>query len=162
MPPQNEKPSLNRQVVVPDRSLTEGLFNQFMKELTTRGILRRIPLRHVKVVFFNFLTAVGGGRDQRQNRDLMEKYLRHFNRANVDNERRFTLPDATFKSTSEQLDQLVFNYLSDTFSASAEIPRPPQFTTELTKALPNAPLGKTIACAFNLCFLKHPLCKNKC
>ena len=143
MPPQNEKPSLNRQVVVPDRSLTEGLFNQFMKELTTRGILRRIPLRHVKVVFFNFLTAVGGGRDQRQNRDLMEKYLRHFNRANVDNERRFTLPDATFKSTSEQLDQLVFNYLSDTFSASAEIPRPPQFTTRATPSWVTKPAKTT-------------------
>lgn len=143
MPPQNQKTSLNSRVAVPDRSLTEGLFNQFMKELTTRGILRRIPLRHVKVVFFNFLTAVGGGRDQRQNRDLMEKYLRHFNRSNVDNERRFTLPDATFKSTSEQLDQLIFNYLSDTFSASVEIPRPPQFTTRATPSWVTKPAKTT-------------------
>ena len=100
--PKNQMANLKRRIV-PDRGLTEGLFNQFMKELTSRGILRRIPLRHVKVVFFNYLAAVGSSRDQGKNRDLMEKYLRHFNRANVDNERRFTIPDATFKSTSEQV-----------------------------------------------------------
>ena len=140
--PKNQMANLKRRIV-PDRGLTEGLFNQFMKELTSRGILRRIPLRHVKVVFFNYLAAVGSSRDQGKNRDLMEKYLRHFNRANVDNERRFTIPDATFKSTSELLDQLVFNYLSDTFSASAELPRPPQFTTRATPAWVTKPVKTT-------------------
>ena len=115
-----------------NRTTTEQLFDQFMSQLTTRGILRRIPLRHIKVVFFNYLAAVGNQRDKNKHRDLMEKYLNHFNRADVDNERRFTLSDAAFKKTSELLDRLLFNYLSDSFSAP-ELPRP-QFTTRPTPA----------------------------
>ena len=54
----------------------------------------------------------------------MAKYLDHFNRSKVDNERRFSLDDKDFKDTSELLDQLIFNHLSDSFAgASFEFPR---------------------------------------
>ena len=105
-------------------SYTKSLFREFMSKLTSRGLLRRIPFRHIKIVFFNLLTAIGSSIDERTNKQLMAKYLDHFNRSNVDNERRFSLDDKDFKDTSELLDQLIFNHLSDSFSgASLEFPR---------------------------------------
>ncbi len=68
-----------------------------MSKLTSRGLLRRIPFRHIKIVFFNLLTAIGSSTDERTNNQLLAKYLDHFNRSNVDNERRFSLDDKDFK-----------------------------------------------------------------
>ena len=110
---------------VPDDAYTKLLFNEFMSKLTSRGLIRRVPFRHIKIVFFNFLTAIGRSQDDKINKDLLFKYLAHFNRSNVDNERRFALNDQDFKRTSELLDQLIFSYLSDHFAgASQQFPRP--------------------------------------
>ena len=120
--------------MIPDDKYIKSLFNKFMTRLTNRGLLRKVPFRHIKIVFFNLLTAIGNSVDEEYNIDLMNKYLGHFNRSNVDNERRFSLNGKDFKRTSELLDQLIFNHLSDSFAgASGEFPRP-NFTTRPTPA----------------------------
>ena len=44
---------------MPRVSYTKSLFREFMSRLTSRGLLRRVPFRHIKIVFFNLLTAIG-------------------------------------------------------------------------------------------------------
>ena len=53
---------------VPRMSYTKSLFREFMSKLTSRGLLRRIPFRHIKIVFFNLLTAIGSSIDERTNK----------------------------------------------------------------------------------------------
>ena len=124
--------TISNRSAVPRVSYTKSLFREFMSRLTSRGLLRRVPFRHIKIVFFNLLTAIGASTDERSNKQLLTQYLEHFNRSKVDNERRFSLDDMDFKDTSELLDQLIFNHLSDSFAgASNEFPRP-KFTTRPT------------------------------
>ena len=91
------------------------LFDKFVSKLTQRGLIRKIPVRNVKIVFFNLLAAIGQSTNENRNQELLYKYLEHFNRNEVDNKRRFGLNDKDFKNTSELLDRLVFNYLSDMY-----------------------------------------------
>ena len=119
---------------VPGGPYTKMLFDKFVSKLTQRGLIRKIPVRNVKIVFFNLLAAIGQSTNENRNQELLYKYLEHFNRNEVDNKRRFGLNDKDFKNTSELLDRLVFNYLSDTYAGTNDVPRPnyPTTTTSTT------------------------------
>lgn len=108
---------------VPGGPYAKILFDKFMARLTEQGLLRRVPFRHIKIVFFNLLAAIGRSTDERRNQDLLYAYLSHFKNADVDDERRFDLNDSDFKQTSELLDRLIFSYLSEKFEFGST-PRP--------------------------------------
>jgi hypothetical protein len=115
---------------VPGGPYTKKLFDQFMSALIKRGLVRRVPIRHIKIVFFNLLATIGKSTDEKSNQQLLLKYLEHFNRTNVDNQRRFVLNDKDFKKTSEMLDKIIFSSISDGYAgASSELPARPGFTT---------------------------------
>ena len=60
--------TIQEKSAVPRMSYTKSLFREFMSKLTSRGLLRRIPFRHIKIVFFNLLTAIGSSIDERTNK----------------------------------------------------------------------------------------------
>ena len=103
---------------VPGGPYTKILFEKFVSKLTQRGLIRKIPVRSIKIVFFNLLTAIGKSTDEKYNQGLLNKYLEHFNRSEVDNKRRFDLNNKDFRQTSELLDKLMFDYLSDSYAGT--------------------------------------------
>ena len=65
--------------------------------------MSKIPLRNLKIVFFNLLVDVGVTRDDRTNERLIRHYVTHFKRKHLDNKRRFLLADDDFNKTSEMV-----------------------------------------------------------
>ena len=103
---------------MPGGPYTKILFEKFVSKLTQRGLIRKIPVRSIKIVFFNLLTAIGKSTNEKYNQELLNKYLEHFNRSEVDNKRRFDLNNKDFRQTSELLDKLMFDYLSDSYAGT--------------------------------------------
>ena len=103
---------------VPGGPYTKVLFDKFVSKLTQRGLIRKIPVRQIKLVFFNLLAAIGKSTDENANQNLLDKYLEHFRRSEVDNKRRFELGNSDFRKTSELIDRLMFAYLQDSFAGT--------------------------------------------
>ena len=89
---------------VPAEDYTKRVFDRFVFLLKQDGAkLSKIPLRNIKIVFFNLLVDVGKNRDDQTNERLVRHYVTHFKRKHLDNKRRFLLTDDDFNRTSEMV-----------------------------------------------------------
>ena len=70
-------------------------------KLQVNSKMSTIPIRNLKIVFFNLLVDVGKMEDDRTNERLIRHYVTHFNRNHLDNKRRFLLKQNDFNRASE-------------------------------------------------------------
>ena len=69
---------------VPDDFYTKRVFDRFIFLLKEGGAkMSKIPIRNIKIVFFNLLVDVGRNRDDKSNERLIRHYVTHFKRKHL-------------------------------------------------------------------------------